>query len=239
MRNHRTLLVLCLPFLLCAGHGRTKANLTETLVDEVPKEVRDLKGTYTGSWTNFGIDDKGQVIPRSTWTDTLEADQPQVEGERAFVITAGEMVFAGAKIPPLKVRGREGYFLKKGGGLGDYFIETFGQVYRMHKIGDNVWTYAAPADPRELAALGFANVATAQHVLVKVVNREQGTETHRITRVTTVNWKDKEGKERWLQYVSLQGFHKRAASQKESGNDLFRAPLSPAFGRRSGASQQG
>ena len=45
--------------------------------------------------------------------------------------------------------------------------------------------------------------------MVKVVTREKGVETHRITRVTTVSWKDQDGKERWLHFVSLQGFHKR------------------------------
>jgi hypothetical protein len=42
-----------------------------------------------------------------------------------------------------------------------------------------------------------------------VVTKEQVMETHRISRLTTVSWKDKEGKECWLQFVSLQGFHKR------------------------------
>ncbi len=37
----------------------------------------------------------------------------------------------------------------------------------------------------------------------------QGAETHWISRLTTVSWKDKAGKERWLQFVSLQGYHKR------------------------------
>jgi hypothetical protein len=34
-------------------------------------------------------------------------------------------------------------------------------------------------------------------------------ETHRITRITTVTWKDKEKADRALQFVSLQGYHKR------------------------------
>jgi hypothetical protein len=45
--------------------------------------------------------------------------------------------------------------------------------------------------------------------VIKVVTKEQGVETHRISRLTTVSWKDKEGKERWLQFLSLQGSHKR------------------------------
>jgi hypothetical protein len=79
----------------------------------------------------------------------------------------------------------------------------------MVKVGDNVWSYTAPAAAQELGRLGFPDNASGQHVLVKVVTKEQGVETHRISRLTTVNWKDKEGKERWLQFVSLQGLHKR------------------------------
>jgi hypothetical protein len=46
-------------------------------------------------------------------------------------------------------------------------------------------------------------------VVVKVVTKENNLETHRISRVSTVRWKDKEGKERVTQFVSLQGYHQR------------------------------
>jgi len=129
-------------------------------------------------------------------------------------LTAGleildEMRFEGGQIPPFKVQGKEGYFLTKDGGLRDYFIETAGQTYRMIKVGENVWSYTTRADAQELGRLGFPKDASGHHVLVKVVTNEQGVETHRISRLTTVSWKDTEGKERWLQFVSLQGFHRR------------------------------
>src|SRR5205085_8014865 len=110
---------------------------------------------------------------------------------------------------PFKVEGKEGYFLNKDGGLGEYFIESFGQVHRMVKLKDNVWSYATPAAEQELTRLGFPKGASGEHVVVKVVTKEQGVETHRVIRVTTVSWKDKDGKERTLQLVSLQGYHKR------------------------------
>jgi hypothetical protein len=72
-----------------------------------------------------------------------------------------------------------------------------------------VWGYAVPASAQELGQLGFPKDALGQHVLIKVVTKERGVETHRISRLSTVNWKDKDGKEHWLQFVSLQGFHKR------------------------------
>jgi hypothetical protein len=177
--------------------------------DSPPKAVHDLVGTYTGSWTLLGVDEKWQVVKRMAWTDTIRAQNPEVKGDRAFVSTTDEMTFEGGQIAPFKVQGKEGYFLKKDGVLGDYFIETLGQTNRMVKVGNNVWSYTTEAAAQELGRLGFPKGASGQHVLVKVVTREQGVETHRISRLTTVSWKDKEGKEHWLQFVSLQGFHKR------------------------------
>jgi hypothetical protein len=176
---------------------------------DIPKEVRALEGTYSGAWTMYGIDENGEVVKRMAWTDTMKAGNPAVKGGRAYVTTTDEMMFEGAKGQPFKVEGKEGHYMTKDGGLGDYFIETFGQVYRLAKLGTNVWSYAAPAAEQELARLGFPKGASGQHVVVKVVTTEQGVETHRVSRVTTVSWKDKKGNERALQFVSLQGYHKR------------------------------
>jgi hypothetical protein len=195
--------------LLLGGSSHFLAADKKNPADSPPKAVCQLVGTYTGSWTMFGIDEKDEVVKRMAWSDTIKAEKPEVKGERAFVTTSDQMTFEGGKIPPFKVQGKEGYFLKKDGGLGDYFIETFGQTNRMVKVGDNVWSYTTPAAAQELGRLGFPKGSSGQHVLVKVVTKEQGVETHRISRLTTVSWKDKEGKERWLQFVSLQGFHKR------------------------------
>ena len=175
----------------------------------VPKEVRDLAGTYKGAWTMYGIDGKGEVVKRMAWTDTVKAEKPQVKDSRAFVTITDEMTFEGGKIPPFKMVGKEGYILKRDGTPGDYFFETNGPETRMIKLGDNVWTYTAPAAADELGRLGFPKDTSGQHVTVKVVTKEEGVETHRISRVTTVTWKDNAGKERALQFVSLKGFHKR------------------------------
>ena len=45
-----------------------------------PKEVRALEGTYTGTWTMYGIDEKGEVVKRMSWTDTLKASGAEVKG---------------------------------------------------------------------------------------------------------------------------------------------------------------
>jgi hypothetical protein len=177
----------------------------------IPKEVVALVGTYSGAWKLFGIDAQGQVVVRNTWTDTMKADRPVRDAERAWVSTEDVMTFEGQPGAPFKLSGKEGYHLNRDGTLGEYFIETFGQTYRMQKLAEGIWTYAVDASPQELAQLGFPQGAAGRHVAVKVVTKEAGVETHRVSRVTTVSWRDGDGKERWLQFVSLQGFHKRDA----------------------------
>jgi hypothetical protein len=175
--------------------------------DPVPKEVKDAVGNYTGSWTSYGLDANGQVVKQAAWTDTMKAENPVVEKNRAYVRTTDEMTFEGGRIPPMKILGREGYTLKSDGSLGEYFIEAYGQTYKMQKLGDNVLAYTVPVAPQEFARLGMPNAISGQHVLVKVITYEQGLETHNISRLTTIRWKDASGRERTIQFVSMQGRH--------------------------------
>jgi hypothetical protein len=209
MRKMLVVVALFLMSLLWIFRPVRAADKKASGPDQVPKEVRALQGTYRGSWTMFGVDEKGDVVKRMAWTDTMTAANPQIKGDRAYVTTVDEMLFEDKSAPPFKVNGKEGHFLTKEGTPGAYFVETFGQVQRMVKLGDNVWSFVAPAGAQELGRLGFPSGTAGQHVVVKVVTKEQAAETHRISRLTTVHWKDKDGKERWLQYVSLQGTHKR------------------------------
>jgi hypothetical protein len=199
--------LLAVSLVLAASHTRPLA-LSADPPKDAPKEVRALEGTFTGAWTMYGIDDKGAVVKKMTWTDTMKATGTEVKDGRAFVTTVNEMTFEGAK-GPVKIEGKEGYYLNKDGALGDYFIETFGRATRVTKLADTVWTYADAATEQELTRLGFPKGSTGQHVVVKVVTKEQGTEMHLITRVTTVNWKSADGKAQILQFSSLQGHHTR------------------------------
>ncbi|MGB7921741.1 MAG: hypothetical protein WCF57_00720 [Pyrinomonadaceae bacterium] len=208
MRNNLGLSIFCFILSLLTISFQP-ALFAQDKARQVPAEVKAIAGTYTGSWTMYGVDEKGQTVKRVAWTDVIKAENPVATGDRAYVSITDEMTFEGGRIPPRKSQGTEGYMLNADGSLGDYFIEVSGQRYRMQKLGKDAWAYAAPADPREVASLGFSNVLSAQHALVKVVTQEEGIETHRISRLTTVNWKDAEGKQRWTQFISLQGFHKR------------------------------
>jgi hypothetical protein len=176
---------------------------------DVPGQVRALEGTYTGSWTMYGIDDEGKVVKKMAWTDILKTEGATVESDRAYVTWIDEQTYEGAQGPPRKVQGKEGYFLNREGALGDYFMEMFGRVTRMARLAENVWSCATPAQSREMAMLGFPQGATGQHVQVKVVTTERGVETHHISRLSIVTWTDKGGQEHVLQYISLQGHHQR------------------------------
>jgi hypothetical protein len=199
---YRTFFSAALLIFCCSSSA-----ITQDKPVQVPKEVKDVAGTYTGSWTSYALDANGQVVKQASWTDTMRAENPVAEKGRAFVTTSDEMTFEGGRIPPMKVSGKEGYTLNSDGSLGEYFIETYGQTYKMRKLADNVLAYTVAVAPQEFARLGMPNAVSGQHVLVKVVTFEQGLETHNITRVTTLRWKDTGGKERTTQFVSLQGRH--------------------------------
>jgi hypothetical protein len=80
---------------------------------------------------------------------------------------------------------------------------------RIQQEGRLAQAQTTPAAAEELGRLGFPKGASGRHVLVKVVTKEQGVETHRVSRLSTVTWMDREGKEHVSQFVSLQGYHKR------------------------------
>ncbi|MDQ3711631.1 MAG: hypothetical protein M3388_05380, partial [Acidobacteriota bacterium] len=174
-----------------------------------PAEVQAIVGTYTGAWTLYGINDKGEVIKQLAYTDVMKAENPTAATDRVFVSTMDVMTFEGGKIPPKNVPGKEGYLLNKDGSLGDYYIETYGQTIRFQKLDKDSWIYSTPAVGREFPALGDKFLSDS-HVFVKTVTSEQGIETHHNMRLTTVRWTGADGKEMAKQFVSLQGQHKKS-----------------------------
>ena len=167
-----------------------------------------MVGTYTGSWSMFGMDQNGNIVKKMSWTDVLEAKNPEVKDGQAYVTTIDNMLFEGS-IPPQKVTGSEGYYLNEDGSLGDYFIQMAGQTLKMIEIEQDVWAYTSAVNPYEYSILGLTNVLYAKHVLIKVVTREDEVETHRISRVTTVRLTGKDNTDQWIQFISLQGNHRR------------------------------
>jgi hypothetical protein len=91
----RTQLPLALGILvhLCAFAPDTVAGKKDP--DAVPKEVRALEGAYTGSWAMYGIDDKGAVVKRMAWTDTMSF---HVRRRAVGVEASGPCVNAGGRL---------------------------------------------------------------------------------------------------------------------------------------------
>jgi len=175
---------------------------------DVPPKVAELVGTYRGEWNLFGVDAHGKVIPRATWTDVMVSSTPAVADGRAFVHTVDDMAFAGLG-GKRQYQGSEGFFLDAKGALGDAFLENGGRVTRLVRLADNVWSYAVDVERSELQSLGLPADATGCHVMIKVTSTEDGHVMHRLTRITTVRWKDAELNDHALQFTSLQGFHRR------------------------------
>ena len=192
---------------LLMGVGSYQA-YAQKIVEKIPPEVQAIVGTYQGSWTSYTLNEKGEVVKQSAWTDTILAEKPTATSDRAFVETLDEMIFEGGRIPPQKVIGKEGYFIGKDGSLGEYYVEMFGQTIQMKKLAKDVVSYSIPGNAREFNTLGDKFIS-ATHVLVKITTYELGTEVHNITRVTNAKWKDADGKEHSSQYVSLTGQHRK------------------------------
>src|SRR5260370_39655981 len=97
---HSKLWLLSVPLFFAAAWAFSPSAGADQKADapnDVPKEVRALEGTYTGSWTMYGIDENGEVVKRMAWTDTMKAVGPEVKGDRALVNTTDEMTFEGGQ----------------------------------------------------------------------------------------------------------------------------------------------
>lgn len=200
----------------CGTLGLLTLFATNGLKAQAPKApsntAADLTGTYQGTWTMYGIDAAGSPQKRASWSDVLVASAPVTEAGRSFVTTADTMTFDGGRIPPMTIKGREGYLDGPAGSRGQYFIEMNGGTTQPTELSKGVWVFSSVASPQELTQMGFPNPISGRHTTVKIVTTEAGLEVHHITRVSTVNWKDAEGKDRWIQFVSLEGTHRHVTN---------------------------
>jgi len=195
-----------IPALIIVAASAVLANAQTPQKARLPDEVQKLVGTAKGRWTSYGLNTHGEIVKRFDYPDELATKDLKVEGDRAFVAYIAKMHFPG-RPDPFTVEGKEGYYLNKDGTLGDYFTEEFGQITRYKRLSEGVWAASTPAYPQELQQFGFSNVIAGTHVLIKVIAKGTNAETHRISRITTVHWKDETGKPRWIQFTSLKGQH--------------------------------
>ena len=196
----------------------------------VPRAAAKLEGVYRGTWTLYRVDERGAPAKSATWRDVLTASDARIENERALVSTVDRITFDDRRTPPMTVRGAEGYFLTRNGAPGRYFVEVKGTTYRARKVDKNTWVYVMTLSPADLVRLGFERPLAGRHTIVKAVTEEDGVETHRITRLSTVNWEDAKGRSRWTQYVSLVGMHRREPARRV--HERRRSGSRPSYEKR-------
>lgn len=131
MRSHFVIGALSILVTTACVTPTADADQKSDATKAVPKEVRALEGTYTGSWAMQGVDDKGDVVKRMAWTDTMKAVGAEVKGDRALVTTTDEMTFVdrcssfGTQLRPL-----EGVLIKVQVLCGDAQLSEHGHDLR-------------------------------------------------------------------------------------------------------------
>jgi hypothetical protein len=191
----------------CTAASADPQATASALSAQPPPELLALAGHYDGAWTISGVDAMGNTKTVSSWTDSLDLGNPVVLADRAYISATDHMTFASGGTHDQDFA--EGFFLNADGSLGDRYYVVSGQTVRETPIADHVFTFAQTASPQELASLGFMNAASGEHVTTEVITFDaDGADVSRLTRVTTVHWKDGAGQDRWTQAVTLQGFHR-------------------------------
>lgn len=182
----------------CASTG------AESALDAASK----IAGTYTGQWSMYGLAD-GHVVEKASWTDRLEAGHSVEDHGRAYVEVTDTMTFANGQTRTSKFI--EGYSAKPDGSAGDRFYEIGGTATHFKKLTERDWVYQATPDPGELWFLGVnpQDVVFASHVTTKTTTFEGPIDTDHVTRLTTIQWKDADGKIHSTQFVSMKGEHAR------------------------------
>ena len=200
---------LVLIMMLVAGQSpvESKPSGKPDAPPRIPQRVQQMAGRFTGTWTSFSYKD-GHPVKRASWTDALICDKPTRVGNKTIVEFHAESTFPGQS-RTRKRQWKEGYFLNDEGGLADRYVEYFGTVYRLKQISPTTWVYALPMASTEFAQMGFPGAIRGEHVIIVSEQTESGVDTRRMTRLTSVVHKNKDGKEITTQFVSLRGFHKR------------------------------
>ncbi|HEX4924785.1 MAG TPA: hypothetical protein VFV50_11895 [Bdellovibrionales bacterium] len=185
--------------------------LTPALAETPPAlaEARKISGRYLGRWTVYGLE-RGELVVKTKWSDTLTAGDARLEGGRAVVDVTTQMTFIDGSQRTLQFR--EGYFLLPDGSAGERFIENQGQVTLVKRLSPNDWALQTVPQPEELRFLGFdpSIVLSASHVTTKTTTYKGAVDTDHVARFTTVQWKNTAtGAIETTQFLSMIGVHKR------------------------------
>lgn len=203
-------LTLALSLALVAGcSSSSKTDGSSTTDASVPEKdpLEAIAGTYTGEWTLFGVDADGATRTVSHWTDVVTTADPVLQADRTYLSCTDTMTFDGMT-QPIVVTWTEGFMLEPDGSVGPRYFEQRGQIVVENQIAPGIFSYAQTATSQELAQLGFTNSTEGGHVTVKVVTTDEGIDTERITRISTVKWTDAAGAVQTTQMTTMQGWHR-------------------------------
>ncbi len=180
--------------------------------DPVLASLETIAGEYTGEWTLRGVDETGAPKVVMSWTDEVSVPfEPIREPGRAYLSVTDEMTFEGP-VPARTVTFKEGFLVADDGSVGErFFNQGDGGAVVETELAPGVYTFSQVATPEELATLGFTDANPGTHVTVKTTTRDGSVEQEHISRVTTAQWRDADGRPHTTQMVTLEGMHRRSA----------------------------
>jgi len=187
----------------------SKAGQGVTGIDAVKK----LEGHYTGEWENFGVNEKGEVVPQTKFTSQVTVGESTQANGKAFVKVT-EIVTDEKTGNVFRLKRNEGFFVGEDGLAGDRFIEEVEpreKLTRLTRLGPGTWMNEAIPTPKSLEHIGLKNVTFARISTLRARIFSSDVETERVTTLMTVNWLV-DGKPRTLQFTLSKGYLDR---QKE------------------------
>ena len=204
-------------FAACSAGGEAPTSSDSAEIIQKPvaaspqlAAARSLVGHYTGGSTVYGINAAGEIEKKYSFTEDITATDPQVKDGLAFVNVVD--LISGVPFP---IKWTEGFHLDARGSIGArYFLpEMPGAVETVEKdlAEAGSATFETDLRPNEEAELGFGgrDILYKKHTTIKNVVTSGNSETHVITRLTTITWKDAAGAIQTKTFVSMNGTQER------------------------------
>ena len=184
--------------------------LTISLVkaQTVEDEINKLRGNFSGEWTAFKKDATGNIVKSVSWKDTLTTSEPIANDTIIYVDVQSKMTFDNPHIPAYEMQFKEGFYVKDKKIVKHFFTYMNNEVEQI-KLDNNTYVYSQKVEAHEFPQMGFNNATEGTHTVVKVIINIDGHEIHKIKRITTILWKDKNLSLQNIQFVSLSGYHKK------------------------------
>ena len=175
---------------------------------DINHRANALLGNFAGEWTSYKKNLAGDIEMVVTWKDTLRTSDLHINDSMAYVKVSSKSVFDNPSIPEYSLEFTEGFFIEDGV-IGDHFFEVLGKKTIQTKLDAHTYVYSQKIEPNEFSQMRFFNVVEGYHTVVKLVLITDGVERHDISRLSTIQWIDTQGKVQNTQFVSLKGFHER------------------------------